>query len=107
MHVQLDRCVIHVSDWERSNTFYQAVLGAKLIQRGQGWAYRFGTTQLNCPGIDPVPVARLPVQPVNSDLCFVWSGTVDEAISHLADCGVSVEFCLVERFGAQGTGISV
>ena len=52
--LKLDHCVIHVSDWQRSNAFYRDVLGAELIQRGAGWAYRFGDTQLNChgPGLD-------------------------------------------------------
>ena len=30
---QLDHCVIHVSDWERSNAFYRDVLGAELVRR--------------------------------------------------------------------------
>ncbi len=109
MRVQLDHCVIHVSDWERSNAFYQAVLGVELIRRGQGWMYRLGTTQLNChgPGVEPTPVARQPVMPGNSDLCFVWEGSIDEVMAHLAKCGVSVELGPVERFGARGSGISV
>ena len=40
--VKLDHCVIHVSDWQRSNRFYRDVLGAELIDRGNGTrAYRF------------------------------------------------------------------
>ncbi len=45
--VKFDHCVIHVRDWERSNAFYVSVLGAELIKRDVGWAYRFGDTQLN------------------------------------------------------------
>ena len=30
---KLDHCVIHVSDWERSNAFYRDVMGAELVQR--------------------------------------------------------------------------
>ena len=45
--IKLDHCVIHVSDWERSNAFYRDVLGAELIPVGSGWAYRFGHQQLN------------------------------------------------------------
>jgi catechol 2,3-dioxygenase-like lactoylglutathione lyase family enzyme len=46
--VKFDHCVIHVSDWERSNLFYRDVLGAVLVDRGGGtWAYRFGGEQLN------------------------------------------------------------
>jgi catechol 2,3-dioxygenase-like lactoylglutathione lyase family enzyme len=32
-NVKLDHCVIHVSDWEISNTFYRDVLGAELVRR--------------------------------------------------------------------------
>jgi Glyoxalase/Bleomycin resistance protein/Dioxygenase superfamily len=73
--VTLDHCVIHVSDWERSNAFYTSVLGAELITRPVGYAYRFGDRQLNVhgPGVAPAEVARLPVAPGNSD--FSSSGT--------------------------------
>jgi catechol 2,3-dioxygenase-like lactoylglutathione lyase family enzyme len=106
---RLDHCVIHVSDWERSNAFYRVVVGAELIRRGNGWAYRFGATQLNChgPGVDARPVARVPVMPGNSDLCFVWPGPIEEAVAHLARCGVAVELGPIERHGAGGAGMSV
>ena len=60
-NVTLDHCVVHVSDWERSNRFYRDVLQAELVRRGAGWAYRFGTAQLNIhgPGVDATPLARL------------------------------------------------
>jgi catechol 2,3-dioxygenase-like lactoylglutathione lyase family enzyme len=109
-NVKLDHCVIHVTDWEISNTFYRDVLGAELVRRGDGgWSYRFGDEQLNLhgPGVSPVPVAKLPVQPGNSDLCFEWPGPIDEAREHLERNGVEVEMGPVERFGARGTGTSV
>lgn len=108
--VQLDHCVIHVSDWERSNAFYRDVLGAELVDRGRGaWAYRFGRAQLNVhgPGVDAQPVARVPVAPGNSDLCFVWSGPIAEAVAHLEAQGVAVEQGPVTRHGARGPGRSV
>jgi catechol 2,3-dioxygenase-like lactoylglutathione lyase family enzyme len=107
--IKLDHCVIHVADWERSNAFYREVLGAELIERPRGFAYRFGDTQLNLhgPGFTPVEVARLPVQPGNSDLCFEWHGPIDEAIAHLKSHGVAVENGPMQRFGAKGTGTSV
>jgi catechol 2,3-dioxygenase-like lactoylglutathione lyase family enzyme len=107
--IKLDHCVIHVSDWARSNAFYRDVLGAELVQRPAGWAYRFGDTQLNVhgPGVRPAEVARLPVQPGNSDLCFEWRGPIAEAIDHLDRCGVSVEQGPLQRFGAKGNGTSV
>ena len=61
--VTFDHCVVHVSDWERSNAFYRDVIGAQVVPRGAGFAYRFGDCQLNChgPGVKGQPVARLPV----------------------------------------------
>ena len=108
-NVKLDHCVIHVSDWEISNTFYRDVLGAELVPRESGWSYRFGDEQLNLhgPGVSPAPVAKLPVQPGNSDLCFEWPGPSDEAREHLERYGVEVEMGPVERSGARGTGTSV
>jgi catechol 2,3-dioxygenase-like lactoylglutathione lyase family enzyme len=107
--IRLDHCVIHVSDWERSNTFYHDVLGAELVPRGSGWSYRFGDQQLNLhgPGVEAVPVAKLPVQPGNSDLCFEWPGPISEAMEHLQRNDVEVELGPVERSGAKGAGTSV
>lgn len=107
--IRLDHCVIHVSDWDRSNRFYSDVLGADLVRVGVGWAYRFGDQQLNLhgPGIDAVPLARRPVEPGGSDLCFVWPGPIEGALDHLAARGVDVEIGPVARFGANGNGISV
>jgi catechol 2,3-dioxygenase-like lactoylglutathione lyase family enzyme len=109
MRVRLDHCVIHVSDWGRSNAFYRDVVGAEVVPNGAGWAYRFGVAQLNLhgPGITPTPVAKLPVQPGGSDVCFEWPGPIAEAERHLADRGVPVELGPVRRFGAGGFGTSV
>lgn len=108
--VFLDHCVIHVSDWERSNSFYRDVVGAELIERpGAKWAYRFGDQQLNVhgPGLDVDLVARLPVQPGNSDLCLVWPGPIGEAVAHLDTQGVVIEAGPMPRHGGQGMGTSV
>ena len=107
--IHLDHCVIHVSDWARSNAFYRDIVGAELIARGPGFAYRFGGVQLNChgPGVAATPVAEKPVLPGNSDLCFRWSGSIEEAVAHLEAAGVPVELGPIERHGAAGAGISV
>jgi catechol 2,3-dioxygenase-like lactoylglutathione lyase family enzyme len=110
MQAKLDHCVIHVSDWARSNRFYGDVLGAELVDRGHGtWAYRFGAEQLNVhgPGVEAHPLARVPVAPGNSDLCFRWPGPVQTAIEHLERHGVPIEEGPVPRNGAGGPGISV
>ena len=59
------------------------------------------------PGVRPAEVARLPVQPGNSDLCFEWAGPIAEAIAHLRRSGVAIEAGPMERFGAKGKGTSV
>src|SRR4051812_46617071 len=108
--ISLDHVVIHVGDWERSNAFYRDVLGAQLVHSPSGGLmYRIGSHQLNLhgPGVDAHPVAALPVQPGNSDLCFEWPGRIADAVAHLERCGVAVELGPVPRFGARGTGTSV
>ena len=106
---RLDHCVIHVSDWAASNAFYRDVLGAEVVARGAGFAYRFGAAQLNChgPGVTAKPVARVPVPPGGSDLCFVWRGGIEQALRHLEAAGVPVEMGPVARHGAGGEGTSV
>ena len=53
------------------------------------------------------PLARTPVPPGGSDLCFLWSGPIDDAVAHLTCRGVVVELGPVPRPGARGTGVSV
>jgi catechol 2,3-dioxygenase-like lactoylglutathione lyase family enzyme len=107
--VKLDHCVVHVSDWASSNTFYRHVVGAEVVARGAFFAYRFGDTQLNLhgPGMKGMIVARLPVQPGNSDICFEWQGPIADAIAHLGRHHVPVELGPVKRNGAKGEGTSV
>ena len=107
--VSFDHCVIHVSDWARSNAFYRDVMGAEIVPRGAGFAYRFGAVQLNLhgPGVAAEPVAQLPVQPGNSDLCFQLHGPIADATAHLQRCRVAIELGPVARNGAGGRGSSV
>jgi catechol 2,3-dioxygenase-like lactoylglutathione lyase family enzyme len=108
-NIKLDHCVIHISNWKPSNIFYCDVLGAELVAVGDGWAYRFGETQLNVHvgGEDAYPLAKLPVMPGGSDLCFIWPGPISQAIRHLEKHEVRVEVGPVQRFGARGYGTSV
>jgi catechol 2,3-dioxygenase-like lactoylglutathione lyase family enzyme len=112
LRVGLDHVVVAVSDWDVSNRFYRDVLGAELVpQEPPRVAYRLGDgTQLNVhgPGVEPGDnVARLPVQPGNSDLCFVWPGPIDDAVAHLESHGVTIETGPVARRGARDAGTSV
>jgi catechol 2,3-dioxygenase-like lactoylglutathione lyase family enzyme len=105
----LDHFVIAVSDWKRANAFYRDVIGAEVVSRGAGFAYRLGDQQLNVhgPGLDPQPVARDRVRPGNSDICFRWEGPIEGAVEHLRAHGIDIELGPVERHGALGHGTSV
>jgi catechol 2,3-dioxygenase-like lactoylglutathione lyase family enzyme len=88
----IDHCVIAVSEWERSNSFYRDVLGAQVDQKDDRFGhYRFGDWQLNVhgPGFAGLN-ARKPVEPGNSDLCFVWAGPIEQAVEHLVRHGVEI-----------------
>jgi len=85
VRLALDHCVIAVSNWERSNAFYRDVLGAEIDQKDEWFGhYRFEGWQLNVhgPGFEGLNAAK-PVEPGNSDLCFVWPGPIEEAVEHL------------------------
>ena len=102
---RLDHVVIAVSDFERYNRFYAEVLGAEVIELRRGrYAYRFCEQQLNVhePGSLAQPLAAKPVVPVNSDLCFVWQGAIEETVAHLRARDVEVELRPVQRNGARG-----
>lgn len=111
--VELDHCVIASSDLDRTDAFYSAVFGAAVEKPMALFRqYRIGSCMLNVhgPGLPqqapPELVARLPVAPGNSDLCFAWGGTIDELLSHLSACGVAVTIGPERREGARGTGTS-
>lgn len=106
----LDHLVIAVSDLGRADAFYSRVLGAEVQEHVPGRrSYRIAGQQINVhhPGIAPHLVAREPVRPGNSDLCFVWPGSAEGAVAHLERCGVEVEVPPSPRTGAQGRGLSV
>ena len=111
MPPRLDHVVIAVSEWERSNAFYRDVLDVELIELDRGrYAYRLPDgQQLNVhgPGTQPAMVARIPVVPGNSDLCFEWDGVIADAVAHLEARGVRVEAGPMTRGGAKGRGTSV
>jgi catechol 2,3-dioxygenase-like lactoylglutathione lyase family enzyme len=90
-NVRFDHCVIRVTNWGASNAFYREVLGAEVVSQGEGWVYRFGDAQLNChgPGVDASPVAKRPVMPGGSDLCFEWPGPVEAEQARAAVLGTT------------------
>jgi catechol 2,3-dioxygenase-like lactoylglutathione lyase family enzyme len=107
---RLDHVVIAVSDPARSDAFYRDVLGAEVLELPRRRrAYRFGEQQLNVhlSGSTPEPVAKVRITPGNSDLCFVWEGSIEGAMAHLRERAVTIELGPVERTGGRGHGTSV
>ncbi|HLM31722.1 MAG TPA: VOC family protein [Solirubrobacterales bacterium] len=114
--LELDHLVIAASDWERTRAFYARVVGAEPVEFDSGRrALRVGETQLNVhlaedlprPGEEAINLARIPVAPGGSDLCFRWPGPIADAVEHLERLGVEVELGPVPRPGARGDGESV
>jgi catechol 2,3-dioxygenase-like lactoylglutathione lyase family enzyme len=103
----IDHCVIAVSDWDRSNAFYRDVLGAEVDQKDAWFGhYRFGNWRLNVhgPGFAGLNAGK-PVEPGNSDLCFVWPGPIEDAVAHLRQNGVAIVAGPLEgESGASGRG---
>jgi catechol 2,3-dioxygenase-like lactoylglutathione lyase family enzyme len=98
-----------VTDRRRSDAFYRDVLGADVVERDGRAFYRVGDQQLNvhAAGVSPAAVARIPVGPGGSDLCFEWPGPIADAVAHLGRLGVAIEVGPLARHGARGQGASV
>jgi len=107
--MRLDHVVIAVSDRSRSDAFYRDVVGAEILERDGRVFYRIADQQLNvhAPGVRPAAVARVPVAPGNSDLCFEWPGPIKDAVAHLRRHGIAIETGPLRRAGARGAGTSV
>jgi hypothetical protein len=73
------------------------------VPHGAGSVYRIGEIQLNVhgPGVSIEQLAATPVPPGGSDLCFEWSGPVEEAVGYLERHGVAIEAGPVERHGRR------
>lgn len=111
--VQFDHTVIASSDLDRTDAFYEAVFGAEVNKPMELFRqYRIGAHMINVhgPGLPqkapPELVARLPVMPGNSDLCFAWKGSCADLLAHLAACNVAVTMGPERREGALGHGTS-
>ena len=107
--VRLDHVVIAVRDRSRSDAFYRDVIGADLVEQDGRVFYRLGEQQLNvhASGVVPAAVARIPVVPGSSDLCFEWPGPIGDAVAHLERNRIAVERGPLSRQGARGAGLSV
>ncbi len=100
----LDHLVLTVQNIEATCAFYQQVLGMQVIHFGSGrTALQFGQQKLNLheAGKEFEPKAFRPT-PGSADLCFLTSLPLEQVISHIHACGVTVEEGPVQRTGAIG-----
>lgn len=101
---RIDHLVLTVRDIDASVSFYQSVMGMKKIVFGQGRvALSFGKQKINLHqlGSEFEPKASN-VMSGSADLCFIISTSIDSAIEHLNNCGVTVIEGPVSRTGANG-----
>jgi catechol 2,3-dioxygenase-like lactoylglutathione lyase family enzyme len=108
--VPLDHIVIAVSDRVAAIRFYTGLLGAEVVERDEGRiAFRVGDQLLNVheTGTAAAPLAREPVRPGNSDLCFAWPGPPPLALELIEALDAELVEGPVPRTGARGPGQSV
>jgi catechol 2,3-dioxygenase-like lactoylglutathione lyase family enzyme len=112
--VRLDHCVIASTDLDRTNAFYAQVFGAEIESPMPDFRqYRIGDQMLNVhgPGLAAVApaelLAKVPVGPGGSDLCFEGRGSMLELEDHLQACSVVPTVGPIARAGARGDGISL
>ena len=105
----LDHLVLTVANPERTVAFYTRVLGMECRTFGAGrLALHFGEQKINLHQAGVVVDKNVRHAALGSaDLCFLTEASMDEILSHLAECGVAVIQGPVRRTGAQGAIDSV
>ena len=101
---RLDHLVLTVRDVDASCTFYARVLGMDVVTFAGGRkALAFGSQKINLhpAGREFEPKAHAPT-PGSADLCLISAVPLDDAIAHLAACGVAIIEGPVMRTGATG-----
>jgi catechol 2,3-dioxygenase-like lactoylglutathione lyase family enzyme len=109
---RLDHLVMTCRDVETMASWYQRVLGMEREDFGPSnrTALRFGGQKIN---LRPETATQEEwftghwAAPGGHDLCFIVTVMAEDVVSHLKDCGVTVERGPVEKAGALGQIISV
>jgi len=101
---RIDHLVLTVRDIDASCAFYARVLGMDVVTFAGGRkALAFGAQKINLheAGREFEPKAHVPT-PGSADLCLIAAVPLNEAIAHLATCGVTIIEGPVTRTGATG-----
>jgi catechol 2,3-dioxygenase-like lactoylglutathione lyase family enzyme len=105
---RLDHLVLTVKDLDDTAKFYERVLGMEKIIFGDNrFALKFGQQKINLHqlGNEFEPKAQN-VMSGSADLCFITSTPINDVISHIEQCDVTVIEGPVKRTGATGNIIS-
>jgi catechol 2,3-dioxygenase-like lactoylglutathione lyase family enzyme len=105
----LDHLVLTVQNIQTTCAFYSRILGMQVITFEEGRkALRFGDQKINLhlkrKEIDPK--AQHPT-PGSADLCFLTSMPLEQVITHLQSCHVSVLLGPVKQTGATTSLVSL
>ncbi len=106
---QLDHLVLIVQNIQTTCEFYSRVLGMQVITFAEGRkALRFGNQKINLhlKGKEIDPKAQHPT-PGSADLCFLTSMPLEQVITHLQSCNVSVLLRPVGQAGATTSLVSL
>jgi len=109
---RLDHLVITCRDVETMASWYQRVLGMELESSGakNRTSVRFGGQKINLRPQEATQEDWFTghgAAPGGNDLCFIVTVTAEDVVTHLKDCGVTIELGPVEKAGALGTIRSV
>jgi len=105
----IDHFVLTVADLDRTCDFYSRVLGMGVIVDSKSRrALTFGNQKINLhrTGLN-FTLKAATATPGAGDFCLITKTPLEEVISHLGACGVTIEEGPVERPGAQGPMRSV
>jgi catechol 2,3-dioxygenase-like lactoylglutathione lyase family enzyme len=113
--LDFDHLVLVTDDVKRLCAFWERVLGASVHDLDawqQGRAeyphLHFGGWKINVHPADGdmEPRARHPIAG-GGDVCLVWPGPIEDAVTRLDQRGVAIELGPIEQIGAQGSAMSV
>jgi catechol 2,3-dioxygenase-like lactoylglutathione lyase family enzyme len=108
---RIDHFVLTVRDLAASLSFYERVLGARILPPAGGrgpTAVGFGRQKINIhvAGKEFEPKAQTPTVGAG-DFCLITEAAIEDVLRHLERCGVAVEVGPVPRHGALGPMTSV
>ncbi|MDF5721277.1 MAG: VOC family protein [Rhizonema sp. PD37] len=101
---RLDHLVLTVADIEATCSFYEKILGLRVVTFGEGHkALAFGNQKINLHehGNEIKPNAKN-ADTGTGDLCLIADTPLTDVIVHLIQCGIQLESDIIERTGATG-----